>query len=178
MERNHQFLNKYNPVIASAIRCNHDINFTPSSPKVLAAVYYMTNYATKAQVDRGQLVLAAAVLKKAQETVEAAAAENNNLPAPEPLDMSKFALKACNRFTRNVEVGALAVAHFLLEQPSAYIPKGDKSITINFYWVKINIRRILSCLLVETSTEGISESANQYRTRRPSVYENYEHRGT
>src|SRR6267154_1211310 len=89
MERNHPFVNKYNPVIASTIRCNHDVNFTPSSPKVLAAVYYMTNYATKAQVDRGQLVLAAAVLKKAQETAEVAAAEDSELPAPEPLDMSK-----------------------------------------------------------------------------------------
>ena len=27
MERNHQYLNKYNPVIASAIRCNHDVSF-------------------------------------------------------------------------------------------------------------------------------------------------------
>jgi hypothetical protein len=183
MERNHQFVNKYNPVIASAIKCNHDVNFTPSSPKVLAAVYYMTNYATKAQVDRGQLVLAAAVLKKAQETAEAAAAENNDLPAPEPLDMSKFALKAYNRFTRDVEVGAPAVAHFLFRQPSAYIPKSDKSVTINFYWVKINIRRVVNSLLDETNPEVIAESANQYvkfdgRTRRPSIYENYEHRGT
>ncbi|KAH9203840.1 hypothetical protein DL95DRAFT_377440, partial [Leptodontidium sp. 2 PMI_412] len=47
MERNHQYLNKYNPIIASAIRCNHDVSFTPSSPKVLSAIYYMTNYATK-----------------------------------------------------------------------------------------------------------------------------------
>jgi hypothetical protein len=66
------------------------------------------------------------------------------LPAPEPLDMSKFALKAYNRFTRDVEVGAPAVAHFLLGQPSAYIPKSDKSVTINFYWVKTNIRRVLN----------------------------------
>jgi hypothetical protein len=117
MEKNHQFVNKYNPVIASAIRCNHDVNFTPSSPKVLAAVYYMTNYATKAQVDRGQLVLAAAVLKKAQETAEAAAAENSDVPAPEPLDVSKFALKTYNRLTRDVEVGAPAVAHFRLGEP-------------------------------------------------------------
>jgi hypothetical protein len=182
MERNHQFVNKYNPVIASAIRCNHDLNFTPSSPKVLAAVYYMTNYATKAQVDRGQLVLAAAVLKKAQEAAEAAAAENSDLPAPPPLDMSKFALKAYNRFTRDVEVGAPAVAHFLLGQPSAYIPRSDRSVTINFYWVKINIRQVLSRLLDQTSSEGIAETVNQYikfdgRTRRPSIYENYEHRG-
>ena len=182
MERNHQFVNKYNPVIASAIRCNHDVNFTPSSPKVLSAIYYMTNYATKAQVDRGQLVLAAAVLKKAQETAEAAAAENSDLPVPEPLDMSKFALKAYNRFTRDVEVGAPAVAHFLLGQPSAYIPKSDKSVTINFYWVKINVRRVLNSLLDESTDEDVAESANQYvnfdgRTRRTSIYENYEHRG-
>ena len=114
MERNHQLVNKYNPVIVSAVRCNHDVNFTPSSPKVLSTIYYMTNYATKSQVDRGQLALAAAVLKKAQETAEAAAAEYSDLPAPEPLDISKFALKAYNRFTRDVEVGAPAVAHFLL----------------------------------------------------------------
>jgi hypothetical protein len=44
MQRNHQYVNKYNPVISSAIRCNHDVNFTPSSPKVLAAIYYMTNW--------------------------------------------------------------------------------------------------------------------------------------
>ncbi|KAH6668512.1 hypothetical protein B0J14DRAFT_488349, partial [Halenospora varia] len=47
MQRNHLFINKYNPVISSAIRCNHDVNFTPTSPRVLAAVYYMTNYVTK-----------------------------------------------------------------------------------------------------------------------------------
>jgi formylmethanofuran dehydrogenase subunit B len=79
MERNHQFVNKYNPVIASATGYNHDVNFTASSPKVLAAIYYMTNYATKAQVDRGQLVLATALLKKAQEIAEAAAAKNSLL---------------------------------------------------------------------------------------------------
>jgi hypothetical protein len=159
------------------------VNFTSSSPKVLAAVYYMTNYTTKAQVDRGQLVLAAAVLKKAQETAEAAAAENYNLPAPEPLDMSKFALKAYNRFTRDVEVGAPAVAHFLLGQPSAYIPKNEKSVTINFYWVKMKIQKVVNSLLDEISPEVVAESVNQYinfnsRTRRPSIYENYEHRST
>lgn len=183
MERNHQFVNKYNPVIASATGYNHDVNFTASSPKVLAAIYYMTNYATKAQVDRGQLVLAAAVLKKAQETAEAAAAANNDLLAPEQLDMSKFALKAYNRFTRDVEVGAPAVAHFLLGQPSAYTPKADKSITINFYWVKTNVRKVINGLLNETGDDDVAESANQFvnfdgRTRRTSIYENYEHRGS
>ena len=53
MERNHQFLNKYNPVIISATGYNYNVNFTASSPKVLTARYYMTNYTTKAQVDWG-----------------------------------------------------------------------------------------------------------------------------
>lgn len=39
MERNHQFLNKYNPVISSAIRCNHDVTFIPSSPKVFSLLH-------------------------------------------------------------------------------------------------------------------------------------------
>jgi hypothetical protein len=122
------------------------------------------------------------VLKKAQEAAEAAASGGGGLPALEPLDMSKFALKAYNRFMRDAEVGALAVAHFLLGQPFAYIPKDDKSVTINFYWVKVNVRKVLSGLLDENSDEDVPESANQYvnfngRTRYTSIYENYEHRG-
>ena len=93
----------------------------------------MTNYATKAQTDRGQLVLAASILKKAQEVAEAKAAEDSGLPAPALLDMSKSALKAYNRFTKDMDVGAPAVAHFLLGQPSAYAAKGDKCVTINFH---------------------------------------------
>jgi hypothetical protein len=54
------------------------------------------------------------VLKKAQEVAEAAAAEGAGLAALLPLDISKFALKAYNRFTRDTEVGGPAVAYFLL----------------------------------------------------------------
>ena len=77
--------------------------------------------------------------------------------------------------TRDVEVGAPAVAHFLLGQPSAYIPKSDKSVTINFYWVKTNVRRVLNSLLDESTDEGVAESADHYvnfdgRTRRTSIY--------
>ena len=41
-------MNKYNPIIAFATRYNYNVNFTASSPKVLAAIYYIINYATKA----------------------------------------------------------------------------------------------------------------------------------
>jgi hypothetical protein len=95
--------------------------------------------------------------------------------------MSKFALKAYNRFTKDAEVGAPAVAHFLLGQPSAYIPKGDKSVTINFHWVKVHFRKALNDLL-NKSFEEAAETADQYisfdsHTRCPSLYENYEQRG-
>jgi hypothetical protein len=182
MQRNHQFVNKYNPVISSAIRCNHDVNFTPSSPKVLAAVYYMTNYVTKSQTDRGQLVLAAAVLKKAQEVAEAEAAADVGLPVPPPLDMAKFALKAYHRFTRDTEVGAPAVAHFLLNQPSFYMPKGGHPVTINFFWVKAAIQTTLAALLDGSNPDVGATEAEQYTTfdsesRHPSLYENYRKRG-
>ena len=109
-----------------------------------------------------------------QEAAKVAASESGSLSAPELLDMSKFALKAYNRFTRGVEVGALVVAHFLLGQPSAYIPKGDKSVMINFYYAKTKVRRVLNSLLNETSDEDVAESANQYvnfdgRTSRTSI---------
>jgi hypothetical protein len=58
-------------------------------------------------------MLAAAVLKKAQETAKAAAFKGSGLPAPKPLNMFKFVLKAYNRFIKDAEVSALAVAHFL-----------------------------------------------------------------
>jgi PIF1-like helicase/helitron helicase-like protein len=182
MQRNHQFVNKYNPVISSAIRCNHDVNFTPSSPKVLAAIYYMTNYITKSQTDHGQLVLAAAVLKKAQEVAEAEAAADIGLPVPKSLDMAKFALKAYHRFTRDTEVGAPAVAHFLLNQPSFYMPQGGRSVTINFYWVKVAFQTTLTALLNKSSPDFALIEAEQYtefdsETRRPTLYENYRKRG-
>jgi hypothetical protein len=182
MQRNHQFVNKYNPVISSAIRCNHDVNFTPSSPKVLAAVYYMTNYVTKSQTDRGQLVLAAAVLKKAQEVAEAEAAADIGLPVPKPLDMAKFALKAYHRFTRDTEVGAPAVAHFLLKQPSFYMPQAARTVTINFYCVKGAVKTAVAALLDETIPDIAAIESEQYtefdtENRRPSLYENYRKRG-
>jgi hypothetical protein len=114
IQRNHQFVNKYNPIISSVIRYNHDINFIPLLPKVLVVVYYMTNYIIKSQTDCGQLVLAIAVLKKAQEVIEAEAATDIGLLVPKPLDIAKFTLKAYYRFIRDIEVRALTIAYFLL----------------------------------------------------------------
>ena len=50
LERNNQWVTPWNPSLASVLRSNHDINFIPTQSKALAAMYYMTNYATKYDV--------------------------------------------------------------------------------------------------------------------------------
>ena len=142
----------------------------------------MTNYIIKSQTDRGQLVLTAAVLKKAQEAAEAEAAADAGLPVAQPLDMAKFALKAYYRFTRDTEVGAPAVAHFLLNQPTFYTPQGGRSVTINFYWVKAAFQSTLAALLDDSSPDIAAREADQYtefdlESRRPTLYENYREQG-
>ncbi len=45
--RNTVWVNPWCPAIASLIQSNYDINFIPLNIKVLALVWYITNYATK-----------------------------------------------------------------------------------------------------------------------------------
>jgi hypothetical protein len=67
LARNNGWVNKYNRVISSAIRSNNDVAFIPNGVRGLAAVYYMTNYATKDDVKQHQLVMCTAILKRAFE---------------------------------------------------------------------------------------------------------------
>lgn len=70
LERNHQWVNPWNPVLASVLRSNHNISFIPTAARALAAVYYMTNYATKYDVSQYQLIMTAAIVKQAMEEAE------------------------------------------------------------------------------------------------------------
>ena len=47
LRRNDRYVNKWNPVMASALRCNHDVKFLPGEKNFLELVYYITDYATK-----------------------------------------------------------------------------------------------------------------------------------
>jgi hypothetical protein len=154
----------------------------PSLPKVLTTLYYITNYITKSQIDRRQLVLTTAVLKKAQEVTETEAAADIKLLVPKPLDIAKFILKVYHRFTRDTEVRAPAVAHFLLNQPSFYMLQWGQSISISFYWVKSAFRTALAALLDNSAPDIATIEAEQYtefdsESRRASLYENYRRRG-
>ena len=63
-------INRWNPLISSVLRSNHDISFIPSTSKTLASVYYMTNYATKDDIKLHQVVVMAAVLRLSLEHAE------------------------------------------------------------------------------------------------------------
>jgi hypothetical protein len=50
VKRTNGWVTSYNPAIAFCIRSNHDIIWILSSSKALAYVYYLTSYATKADI--------------------------------------------------------------------------------------------------------------------------------
>jgi hypothetical protein len=96
--------------------------------------------------------------------------------------MAKFVLKAYYRFTRDIEVRAPAVAYFLLSQLSFYMPQGNRSVTINFYWVKGAFQTALAVLLDDSVPDIAATEAEQYtefdtKNHCPSLYENYRRQG-
>jgi hypothetical protein len=145
--RDDPWINKRNPIISSCLRSNHDISFVPGISKMLAALYYMFNYATKDDVKMHQLVLSAALFKAAMETMEKADAstEQSNIHCRENaihrgIKPGDFAMKVYNRFQKEREVGAVTISSYLLGQPAFYMPN-MKTRIINWYQIKENLRR-------------------------------------
>ena len=77
---------------------------------MLASLYYMSNYATKDDVKLYQLVMTVTILKA---SLEKAAAEEEDLTAEQRrlLEMrpADYAVKICNQFRKEREVGAITV---------------------------------------------------------------------
>jgi hypothetical protein len=72
LARNHPWISPWNPSIASCLRLNHDISWIPTVSKLLALVYYITNYATKDDVSLWQMIAKGALLKQAIEKAKTA----------------------------------------------------------------------------------------------------------
>jgi hypothetical protein len=101
LERNHQWINPWNPTLASLLRSNHDISFIPTGTRALAAVYYMTNYATKYDVSQYQVIMTAAIVKKAMEDAGSASDPSDEQQRIRQQKMDKFALRAFNCLSGN-----------------------------------------------------------------------------
>jgi helitron helicase-like protein/PIF1-like helicase len=120
VERNNQWVTPWNPTLSSVLRSNHDINFVPTLTMAFSAVYYMTNYATKHDVSQYQLILSAAILKRALEDAKAAADPSETQLRIRRLDMDKFALQSFNRLSNDREISGPQAASSLLGLPDSY----------------------------------------------------------
>jgi hypothetical protein len=78
LPRNHPWVNKGNKILSCALRSNHDISFIANSSRMLASLYYMSNYSTKDDIKLHQLVMTASIFKSALE--KATAAKENLTP--------------------------------------------------------------------------------------------------
>jgi hypothetical protein len=120
LQRNNQWINPWNPSLASVLRSNHDISFIPTLTMALSAVYYMTNYATKHDVGQYQLILTAALVKRALEDAKSVADPSEVQLRIRRQDMDKFALRAFNRLANDREVSGPQAASCLLGLPDSY----------------------------------------------------------
>ena len=92
LERNNHWVTPWNPSLSSLLRSNHDINFIPTTTMAMAAIYYMTNYATKYDVSQYQLILAAAMLKHTVEAAKTVSDFSEKQLRIRHQDMNKFML--------------------------------------------------------------------------------------
>ena len=120
LERNNQWVTPWNPTLSSILRSNHDISFVPTLTMAFSAVYYMTNYATKYDVSQYQLILTAAILKRALEDAKAVADPSETQLRIRRLDMDKFALQSFNRLSNDREISGPQAASSLLGLPDSY----------------------------------------------------------
>jgi hypothetical protein len=138
-------INRWNPIMSSVLRSNHDISFIPSTSKTLASVYYMTNYATKDDMKLHQIVMMGAVLRlsmehaetegRASQTQQAESARHAQpIPPAQGVDWSKFALRLYNKFAREREISGVAIANHILQQPAFYCHLESKEGLISAYF--------------------------------------------
>ena len=181
LTRNHPWVNKGNKILSCALRSNHDVSFIANSSRMLASLYYMSNYSTKDDVKLHQLVMTASIFKSA---LEKATAVKENL-SPRQLALLKtkpgdYAMKVYHQFRKEREVGAVSIAAFLLGHPSFYMPN-EKYKNLNLFWVKQNVQKYANLSRTEsqpsTYDEGESFSTFKPTGEASSSYEDYIYRG-
>lgn len=193
--RNQGLLNKFNPVISSALYCNNDISFTGFSYRILAFIFYITNYATKCETTFEKYAIALGIVKEISERDAAAARAQFNKdigesnPVREQIPMmapplNKFILKAYNRFTRTLEVGAPAVARYLKGHKPYYTSPVGKIINLHTVWLVLYVQqKAEEALQIQSISSDYHDTLDQqYQNFKPgqktnTIYEDYQFRG-
>lgn len=176
LERNHQWVNRYNKLISCAIRSNHDLKFIPSGAKMLAAMYYITNYATKDDIKQYQVLLHAAMVKKLHEEALSKpypTAREKTLREAKP---ENFARDTYNRIRRDVETGSVSVASYLLGYSSFYFAK-NHFVNLNLNMVKRYVTSVANRVGNDQDIEDSYLRLVVGQDRACSIYDTYQNRG-
>ena len=108
LKRTDEMINNYNPYTMTCVRSNNDIKFVPSGKDGKNATFYITDYATKAELSTNQIIPLVAASKKKVDADPVLT--NSNF-----FTRSKaFVTKCLNRITTEKEISASHVCHFLL----------------------------------------------------------------
>jgi hypothetical protein len=117
IKRSNSWAISYNPALATCIRSNHDISWISTQEKALAFIYYITNYATKADVSPYQILVKAALIADARKIAPSNTTSNSEDNHQTPQD-SKFLLRLYNALANDQEISGVQVASTLLDFPS------------------------------------------------------------
>jgi len=135
IKRDDSWITSYNPAIATCLRSNHDITWIPTNAKAHAYIYYLTNYATKADISPQQILIKAALMAESRKKIIANQDITSNQSSQDP----KSLLRWYNSLAHNQkEISGVQIASTLLSLPSHYtnIP--------NF--VHINLSTLRACI--------------------------------
>jgi Helitron helicase-like domain at N-terminus/PIF1-like helicase len=139
LARNHEWINPWNPAIATCIRSNHDISWVPTMAKTLSLIYYLTNYATKDDVSPQQILVKAALLKRTIESAKAAVDPTADDLRIRMKDMDQFALRCFNTLSHDREISGVQIASSLLQLPDHYT-ENDNFVQVNLWWLRHHVR--------------------------------------
>ena len=127
LKRNNPYINKWNHVMASSLRCNHDISFIPAQSGFLGLVYYITDYATKiAKPIYHYFSIAAALLSSGPSRANEEA-ENEETDS---FKSRLFLTRIYNKAITSREISGPEVANVMLGQPESY--SNAKFTTLNY----------------------------------------------
>jgi hypothetical protein len=104
VKRSNGWVTSYNPAIASCIRSHHDITWIPTSSKALAYVYYLTNYATKADISPQQILVKGALIADSMKSTGGNIANTDDLQ-----EDPKFLLRWYNLLAHDQEISGVQV---------------------------------------------------------------------
>ena len=111
------YINQWNEVIASALRCNHDVSFIAAVGGFMGLLYYITDYATKLSKLLYHTFSITAGLKSESRD------KGRHLSMEEEEDSNRsrrFLIRLYNKMSTSRELSGPEIANVMIGQPESY----------------------------------------------------------